>query len=56
MQKATSSIEHDESYVPYTRSDYKLPPKGHAHRFDYAEVFEETPIYTLGKMLIMQGL
>ncbi|KAF4581364.1 hypothetical protein EYR40_002952 [Pleurotus pulmonarius] len=54
-QKATSSIERDESYVPYTRSDYKLPPKEQARKFDYAEVFEETPIYTLSKMLIMQG-
>ncbi|KAL4260648.1 Fatty acid desaturase [Pleurotus pulmonarius] len=53
--KATSSIERDESYVPYTRSDYKLPPKEQARKFDYAEVFEETPIYTLSKMLIMQG-
>ncbi|KAF4582463.1 hypothetical protein EYR38_002588 [Pleurotus pulmonarius] len=53
--KATSSIERDENYVPYTRSDYKLPPKEQAHKFDYAEVFEETPIYTLGRMLIMQG-
>lgn len=53
--KATSSIERDENYVPYTRSDYKFPPKEQAHKFDYTEVFEETPIFTLGRMLIMQG-
>ncbi|KAF8880016.1 fatty acid desaturase-domain-containing protein [Infundibulicybe gibba] len=53
--KATSSIERDENYVPYTRSEYNLPEESKATRFDYAEVFEETPIYVLGRMLIMQG-
>lgn len=49
-------MERDENYVPYTRTDYKLPPQQVAKGFDYAEVFEETPIYTMGRMLIMQGL
>ncbi|RDB16067.1 Delta(12) fatty acid desaturase [Hypsizygus marmoreus] len=53
--KATASMERDENYVPYTRSEYNLPPEDKATKFDYAEVFEETPIYTLGRMLIMQG-
>jgi len=53
--KATASLERDENYVPYTRSDYNLPEKDKAHKFDYAEVFEETPMFTLGRMLIMQG-
>ncbi|KAK0465151.1 fatty acid desaturase-domain-containing protein [Desarmillaria tabescens] len=54
--KATSSMERDENYVPYLRSDYGLPSKEKARQFDYDEVFEETPIYTLSRMLIMQGL
>ncbi|KAK0233209.1 fatty acid desaturase-domain-containing protein [Armillaria fumosa] len=53
--KATSSMERDENYVPYLRSDYGLPSKAKARQFDYDEVFEETPIYTLSRMLIMQG-
>ncbi|KAL1748785.1 fatty acid desaturase-domain-containing protein [Schizophyllum fasciatum] len=52
--KATGSIERDENYVPYDRSDFDLPPDGKATAFDYAEIFEETPIMTLGRMLIMQ--
>ncbi|TCD68732.1 hypothetical protein EIP91_009878 [Steccherinum ochraceum] len=53
--KAVGSIERDENYVPYERSDFKLPPEDRARRADYAEVFEETPIMTLGRLLIMQG-
>ncbi|KAK0478475.1 fatty acid desaturase-domain-containing protein [Armillaria novae-zelandiae] len=53
--KATSSMERDENYVPYQRSDFGLPSKEKARQFDYDEVFEETPIYTLSRMLIMQG-
>ncbi|KAI0076538.1 hypothetical protein K474DRAFT_1597790 [Panus rudis PR-1116 ss-1] len=53
--KAVGSIERDENYVPYLRSDFKLPPQERARRADYAEVFEETPIMTLGRMLVMQA-
>ncbi|KAF9044726.1 hypothetical protein BDZ89DRAFT_1058819 [Hymenopellis radicata] len=53
--KATSSMERDENYVPYLRSDYKLPSADRAKRIDYDEVFEETPLYTLLRILIMQG-
>ncbi|GLB39262.1 putative fatty acid desaturase [Lyophyllum shimeji] len=53
--KATASMERDENYVPYTRSEYGLPDEKKATKFDYAEVFEETPLYTLVRMLIMQG-
>jgi hypothetical protein len=55
-QKATASMERDENYVPYTRSDYKLPEAMKAMKADYAEVFEETPLVTLTRMIIMQGL
>ncbi|KAF8067655.1 fatty acid desaturase-domain-containing protein [Lyophyllum atratum] len=54
--KATASMERDENYVPYTRSEYNLPDEKKATKFDYAEVFEETPIVTLVRMLVMQGL
>jgi hypothetical protein len=49
------SIERDENYVPRTRSDYNLPPESSAHISDYHDIFEETPIYTLARMLFMQA-
>lgn len=48
-------MERDENYVPYTRSEYNLPEEKKATKFDYAEVFEETPLFTLVRMFIMQG-
>jgi len=54
--KATMSIERDENFVPRTRSDYGLPPETSAHISDYHDVFEETPIYSLGRMIFMQAL
>ena len=55
-QKATASIERDENYVPHSRDDLKLPKEKSATKADYAEMLEETPIWTLGRLLIMQGL
>ncbi|KAG7095520.1 hypothetical protein E1B28_006258 [Marasmius oreades] len=52
--KATTSIERDENYVPRTRKDYGLPSESQATGRDYHEILEETPIYTLGRLLIMQ--
>ncbi|KAF9061799.1 delta-12 fatty acid desaturase [Rhodocollybia butyracea] len=54
--KAAASIERDENYVPKTRSDFKLPPESVAIPTDYHEIFEETPIYTVVRMLVMQLL
>ncbi|KAF9003035.1 delta-12 fatty acid desaturase [Cyathus striatus] len=54
--KATMSIERDEHYMPVTRSQYQLPPDRIAHISDYHDIFEETPIYTLFRMLMMQIL
>ncbi|KAI0795567.1 delta-12 fatty acid desaturase [Abortiporus biennis] len=54
--KATCSVERDENYVPRTRQDYGLPPKEVAVELDYHEIFEETPLYTLFRMLAMQLL
>ncbi|KAF8955033.1 hypothetical protein BDZ97DRAFT_1907949 [Flammula alnicola] len=53
--KATASMERDENYVPYTRSQFKLPDEKTATKADYAEIFEETPLYSLYRMFIMQG-
>ncbi|KAF8638483.1 hypothetical protein AX17_002172 [Amanita inopinata Kibby_2008] len=54
--QATMSVERDENYVPRTRSDFKLPPENVAQLRDYHEIFEETPIYTLFHMMLMQFL
>ncbi|RXW15580.1 hypothetical protein EST38_g10275 [Candolleomyces aberdarensis] len=53
--KAAGSMERDENYVPYTRSTYNLPAEGKATPVDYTEAFEETPIYTLFRIFIMQA-
>ncbi len=55
QQKAVGSIERDENYVPHLRSHYKLPPQERARTADYAEVFEETPLMTLCRLVIMQS-
>jgi len=49
-------MENDENYVPYTRSKYKLPEEKIATKVDYSEIFDETPIYTLWRMFVMQVL
>ncbi|KAJ7628802.1 fatty acid desaturase-domain-containing protein [Roridomyces roridus] len=55
--KAVGSMERDENYVPALRSDLKLKSEdGKQAGLDYHEVFEDTPIYTLGMMLVMQIL
>ena len=48
------SIERDENYVPRTRTDYGLPRECSATISDYRDIFEETPIYTLFRMVVMQ--
>ncbi|KAI0360610.1 hypothetical protein OH77DRAFT_702383 [Trametes cingulata] len=54
--KAVNSIERDENYVPHLRSHYKLPPKERATTADYAEVLEETPLFTMVRMFVMQAM
>lgn len=49
-------MERDENYVPHLRGHYKLPPQERATRADYAEVFDETPIMTLFRLIVMQVL
>lgn len=55
-QKATASMERDENYVPYTRSQFKLPDEKSSKKTDYDELFEETPVYTMYRLFIMQAL
>ena len=50
------SLERDENFVPRTRKDYNLPSESVAKNSDYHEIFEETPIYTLVRMFLMQAL
>lgn len=49
-----ASIEHDEPYIPKTRSGLGIPAEGEDD-IDYEEYFGDTPIYTLF-MLIRQQL
>lgn len=54
--KATGSIERDENFVPATRTDLKLPDAKVVTKQHYAEMFEETPIFTLGRIFFMQAV
>jgi len=49
-------MEREENYVPRTRSGYKLPPQAKMRTIDYEEIFEEMPLLTLGRMVLMQLL
>lgn len=49
-------MERDENYVPHTRTKYKLPDQKLATKLDYSEIFEETPITTVYRLLIQQFL
>ncbi|KAF7800238.1 hypothetical protein EIP86_011485 [Pleurotus ostreatoroseus] len=53
---AANSVERDENYVPRTRSEYGLPPEKECQKLDYREIFEDTPLFTLGRMVLMQLL
>ncbi|KAH9941308.1 fatty acid desaturase-domain-containing protein [Epithele typhae] len=54
--KAVNSVERDENYVPALRSEFSLPPPKRATTADYAEVFEETPLFTMVRMFVMQAM
>ena len=55
-QKSTNNLERDETYIPPTRKDLKLPDGKIAVKMDYTEVLEETPAFTLFKMFVRQFL
>ncbi|CAK5267632.1 unnamed protein product [Mycena citricolor] len=52
--RATMSLERDENYIPRTRQGYHLPDESVATLDDYHDIFDDTPIYTLARMLFMQ--
>ncbi|PPQ70163.1 hypothetical protein CVT24_003890 [Panaeolus cyanescens] len=52
--KSTNHLDRDETYVPPTRRDLKLPDGKVAVRMDYVELIEETPAFTLFKLFIRQ--
>ena len=56
IDKSTGSMERDENYVPKTRSELGLAPEKLMKRRDYQEIFEEAPIYTILRMLLMQSV
>ena len=49
-----SSMEHDEVYLPKSRSELGIPHKPN-HEIEWDELFSDTPIYTL-YMLMRQQL
>ncbi|KAJ7447434.1 fatty acid conjugase [Mycena latifolia] len=49
--RTVGSIERDENYVPRTRSELGITTADQLH-----EMFEETPLYTLGRLCVMQLL
>lgn len=55
-QKGTNHLGRDETYHPMTRKDFNLPDPAHATKMDYKEILEETPAFTLFKMVIRQFL
>ncbi|KAE9403513.1 hypothetical protein BT96DRAFT_936357 [Gymnopus androsaceus JB14] len=52
--KGTQSVERDETYMPFTRKDFKLPDGKVAVKMDYTEILEETPAFTLFKLFVRQ--
>ncbi|CDO76127.1 hypothetical protein BN946_scf184876.g20 [Trametes cinnabarina] len=54
--KGTNNLARDETYHPLTRKDLKLPEATRATPMDYKQMIEETPLYTLFKMVVRQFL
>jgi len=54
--KATGSMERDENYLPKTRTELNMAPAETMKKSDYTEMFEETPIFTFARMVVMQIL
>jgi hypothetical protein len=49
-------MDRDETYMPPTRKAFKLPDAKVAVQMDYHEILEETPAFTLFKLVIRQIL
>ncbi|KAL6306850.1 fatty acid desaturase-domain-containing protein [Sparassis latifolia] len=54
--KGTNHLARDETYHPPTRTDLRLPSESEARAIDYKTMIEETPAFTLFKMVIRQFL
>ena len=48
-------MERDEVYIPKTRKDLGIPDKP-SHQIDWDDIFGDTPIYTLFKLIRQQLL
>lgn len=55
-QKFTNNLERDETHIPFTRRDLVLPVERIAVRTDYKHIVEETPVYTLCRLIMRQFL
>lgn len=49
-------MERDEVYVPWTRSELKIPQIQEGHHIDYEEYLGDTPLYTLFMLIRQQVL
>ncbi|KAJ7503807.1 fatty acid desaturase-domain-containing protein [Mycena galericulata] len=54
--KATNHLDRDETYLPPTRSDLRLPSAKSAEPADYMHALGETPAFTLFKLIMRQFL
>ncbi|KAF8911392.1 fatty acid desaturase-domain-containing protein [Mucidula mucida] len=54
--KGTNHMDRDETYLPPTRKDFKLPDGKVAVRMDYVEMLAETPAFTIFKLVVRQFL
>ncbi|THH31370.1 hypothetical protein EUX98_g2804 [Antrodiella citrinella] len=53
--KKTNHMNHDETHLPWRRSDWTgLPPEKEATEHDYKDLVEETPAFTLFRLVIRQ--
>jgi hypothetical protein len=49
-------LDRDETYIPPTRKSFKLPDGKVAVEMDYHDILEETPAFTLFKLVMRQFL
>ena len=47
-------MEHDETYVPKTRSDLGIQQEHKDGNLNYEEYFGDTPLYTLFLLVVQQ--
>ncbi|KAH8084917.1 fatty acid desaturase-domain-containing protein [Cristinia sonorae] len=52
--KKTNHLGHDETHMPWYRSDFRLPPEQEATKIDYKDMVEETPAFSLFRLVVRQ--